>query len=112
MISIYSVLSDGVKMTTEKGNNILISNFDRYYEQGRSFVAVVRVYERYNYTKFGEYWETIVVEGNREKLRDGVKRALVYARDNNLPVQINNRMVMEDIESGIIDTAGITIMEH
>lgn len=99
-------------MTAEKGNNILISNFDRYYEYGRSFVAVVYVNERYNYTKFGEYHETIIVEGNREKLRDGVRRALTYARDNNLPVQINNRMVMEDIENGIIDITGITIMER
>jgi hypothetical protein len=99
-------------MTTEKGNNILISNFDRFYEYGRSFLAAVYVSERYNYSRCGEYFETIIVEGNREKLRDGVKRALEYARENNLPVQINNRMVMEDIENGILDITGITIMEH
>ena len=93
------------------GDNILITDFDRRYTMGDEFVAAVRVRERYGYTPTdGGYSETVVVQGNREALREAVRRALDYARDRGLRVCVNNRHVREDIEAGVIDTTGLEVV--
>jgi len=93
------------------GDNILITDFDRRYTMGDEFVAVVRVRERCGYTPTdGGYSETVVVQGNREALREAVRRALDYARDRGLRVCVNNRHVREDIEAGVIDTTGLEVV--
>jgi len=94
------------------GDNILVTDFDRHYTMGDEFVAVVRVRERYGYTPTdGGYSETVVVQGDRAKLREAVRRALDYARDRGLRrVCINNRQVREDIEAGVIDTTDLEVV--
>ena len=93
------------------GDNILITDFDRRYTMGDEFVAVVRVRERCGYTPTdGGYSETVVVQGNREALREAVRRVLDYARDRGLRVCINNRHVREDIEAGVLDATGINVV--
>jgi len=93
------------------GDNILITDFDRHYTMGDEFVAVVRVRERCGYTPTDDgYSETVVVQGNREALREAVRRALDYARDRGLRVCVNNRHVREDIEAGVIDTTGLEVV--
>ena len=93
------------------GDNLLVTDFDRHYTMGDEFVAVVRVRERQGYTPTdGGYSETVVVQGNREALREAVRRALDYARDRGLRVCINNRQVREDIEAGVIDTTGLEVV--
>ena len=94
------------------GNTLLISNFDRKIEYGHRFVVGVRIVERYNYTPIeGGYDETVIVEGNRERLREGVARGLDYARDYGLTVKVNNTDVREDIERGILDTSGLLVVD-
>jgi hypothetical protein len=96
-----------------QGNNLLISNFDRYHEHGRDFEAVVYITERYNYTPVpGGYNETVIAQGDRERVREGVRRALDYARLHALPVQVNNPHVLEDITAGVYDLTGIVIVDH
>jgi len=93
------------------GDNILITDFDRRYTMGDEFVAVVRVRERCGYTPTDDgYSETVVVQGNREALREAVRRALDYARDRDLRVCVNNRQVREDIEAGVLDTTGLEVV--
>lgn len=93
-----------------QGNNLLVTNYDRYCESGDELIAVVRIYERYNYVQeTGGYYERVAVEGDRERLRAGVRRALDYARAHNLWVQVNNRHVWEDIEAGLIDASGLEV---
>ena len=93
------------------GDNLLVTDFDRHYTMGDEFVAVVRVRERQGYTPTdGGYSETVVVQGNREALREAVRRALDYARDRDLRVCVNNRQVREDIEAGVLDTTGINVV--
>jgi hypothetical protein len=93
------------------GDNLLVTDFDRHYTMGDEFVAVVRVRERCGYTPTdGGYSETVVVQGNREALREAVRRALDYARDRGLRVCVNNRHVREDIEAGVIDTTGLEVV--
>ncbi len=93
------------------GDNILVTDFDRHYTMGDEFVAVVRVRERHGYTPTdGGYSETVVVQGNREALREAVRRALDYARDRDLRVCVNNRQVREDIEAGVLDTTGLEVV--
>ena len=94
------------------GDNILITDFDRRYTMGDEFVAVVRVRERHGYTPTdGGYSETVVVQGNREALREAVRRALDYARDRGIRrVCVNNRQVREDIEAGVIDTTDLEVV--
>jgi hypothetical protein len=93
------------------GNNLLISNFDRY-AGGPDFVAVVYITERYNYTPEPEgYRETVVAQGDRERVREGVRRALDYARLHALPVQVNNPHVLDDITAGVYNLTGITIRD-
>lgn len=93
-------------------NTLLISNFDRKIEHGLCFVAGVRIVERYNYSHIeGCYDETVIVDGNRERLRAAVIRALDYAREHGLRVQCNNPHVRGDIESSIFDTAGLIIVD-
>ena len=92
-------------------NNLLISNFDRKIEHGLRFVSGVRIVERCNYTPIdGGYDETVIVEGDRDRLREGVARGLDYARDYGLTVKVNNPLVREDIESGILDTTGLLVV--
>ena len=94
------------------GNNLLISNFDRKLEHGLLFVSGVRIVERCNYTPLeGGYDETVIVEGNRERLREGVARGLDYARDYGLTVKVNNPDVREDLKSGIFDTTGLLVVD-
>lgn len=93
-------------------NELLISNFDRKIEHGLRFVSGVRIVERCRYTPIdGGYDETVIVEGDRERLRAGVTRGLDYARDYGLTVQCNNPLVREDLKSGIFDTAGLLIVD-
>ena len=93
-------------------NNLLISNFDRKIEHGLRFVSGLRIVERYNYTPIeGGYDETVIVEGSRERLREGVARALDYARDYGLTVKVNNPLVREDLKSGIFDTTGLLVVD-
>ena len=95
------------------GNNLLISNFDRYHEHGRELEAVVYITERYCYTPISDgYRETVRAQGDRERVRAAVARALDYARQNHLPVQVNNPHVKEDIAAGnVYDLTGIEIMD-
>ena len=93
-------------------NNLLISNFDRKIEHGLRFVSGVRIVERYSYTPIeGGYDETVIVDGDRERLREGVARALDYARDYGLTVKVNNPLVREDLRSGIFDTTGLLVVD-
>ena len=93
-------------------NNLLISNFDRKIEHGLRFVSGVHIVERCNYTPIeGGYDETVIVEGSRERLREGVARALDYARDYGLTVKVNNAVVREDIRSDIFDTTGLLVVD-
>lgn len=98
-------------MEHPQGNNILISNFDRYHEHGHEFEAVVHITERYNYTPVDGYRETVLAQGDRERVRAAVARALDYARLHALPVQVNNPHVLEDIAAGVYDLTGITIRD-
>jgi len=95
-----------------RGDNLLVTDFDRHYTLGDEFVAVVRVIERCRYTPTdGGYSETVVVQGNREALREAVRHALDYARDLGLRVLcVNNRHVREDIEAGVIDTTDLEVV--
>lgn len=94
-------------------NNILISNFDRYRANGHEFVAVVDITERYRYTPVPDgYRETVIAQGDRDRVRAAVARALDYAREHNLPVQVNNPHVLADIAAGdVYDMTGIEIMD-
>ena len=96
----------------ERGDNLLITNYDRYHECGHNLVAAVRIQERYHYVAIEDgYSETVIVEGNRERLRGGVRQGLDYAREHGLRVQCNNPHVREDIESGILDAAGLLVVD-
>lgn len=54
----------------ERGDNILIADFDRHHTLGDEFVAAVRIVERRGYMPTdGGYRGTVVVQGDREKLR-------------------------------------------
>ena len=93
-------------------NNLLISNFDRKIEHGLRFVSGVRIVERYSYTPIqGGYDETVIVEGDRERLREAVARGLDYARDYGLTVKVNNPLVREDLKSDIFDTTGLLVVD-
>lgn len=95
------------------GNNLLISRFDRYHENGRELEAVVYITERYRYTPIPDgYRETVRAQGDRERVRSAVARALDYARQNHLPVQVNNPHVKDDIAAGnVYDLTGIEITD-
>lgn len=95
------------------GNNLLISRFDRYHENGHELEAVVYIIERYRYTPIPDgYRETVRAQGDRERVRDAVTRALDYARQKCIPVQINNPHVRADIAAGnVYDLTGIEIMD-
>jgi hypothetical protein len=95
------------------GNNLLISRFDRYHENGHELEAVVYIIERYRYTPIPDgYRETVRAQGDRERVRDAVTRALDYARQKCIPVQINNPHVRADIAAGnVYDLTGITIAD-
>ena len=94
------------------GDNLLITDFDRHYTVGDEFVAVVRVRERQGYTPTDDgYSETVVVQGDREALREAVRRALDHARDRGIRrVCVNNRHVREDVEAGVIDTTDLEVV--
>ncbi len=98
----------------KRGDNLLITNFDNrtILDENSNFVSVIHIRERHSYTAIdGGYDETVVVEGNRERLREGVRRALNYAREHGLRVQCNNPHVREDIKSGILDAAGLLVVD-
>jgi hypothetical protein len=103
---------DGSRHETA-GNNLLISNFDRYHEHGHEHEAVVYITERYRYTPIPDgYRETVRAQGDRERVRVAVARALDYARQKCIPVQINNPHVRADIAAGnVYDLTGITIAD-
>lgn len=99
--------------TSDKGNNILISNFDRYHEHGHELEAVVYITERYSFTPVsGGYHETVLAQGDRERVREAVTRALDYARSHTLQVQVNNPHVLEDIAAGRYDLTGLTVVDY
>jgi hypothetical protein len=91
------------------GDNILISNYDRYATRGDEFVAVVYIKERYSYTEVDGYRDVVEVQGNRAALRRAVTTALDYAREHGLNVQVNNRHVWEDMTAGVLDVSGLKI---
>lgn len=95
------------------GNNILVSNFDRYHANGRDLEAVVYITERYRYTPIPDgYSETVLAQGDRERVRAAVTRALDYARLHSLPVQVNNPHVRDDIAAGnVYNLDGIDLMD-
>ena len=91
-----------------RGDNLLISNFDRWCSQGDRCVSVVYIRERCGYTPVdGGYSKRVVVEGDRERLRDAAREAFEYARQRGIGVQVNNPHVREDIEAGSIDVTGV-----
>lgn len=95
----------------QEGDNLLVSNYDRYYSLGDEFVSVVRIQERYGYMPIDcGYRDTVVVQGDRERLRDAVRRAFEYARARGLRVQINNKHVRDDIAAGILDDDGLVVI--
>ena len=123
-------MMDATETGTEpqEGDNLLISNFDRNYTLGDEFVSVVRIQERYGYmpvncgyrktlalcnecvpTEYG-YRKTVIVQGDRERLREAVREAFEYARKRNLRVQINNRVVRDDIRAGVFDVDGLVVI--
>ena len=92
------------------GDNLLVTDFDRHHTLGDEFVAAVRIVERRGYMPTdGGYRETVVVQGDREKLRQAVRRGLDYARQHGLRVCVNNRHVREDIKAGILDAGGLEV---
>lgn len=94
-----------------RGDNLLISNFDRWCSQGDRCVSVVYIRERCGYTPVdGGYSKRVVVEGDRERLRDAAREVFEYARHRGIPVQVNNPHVRGDIEAGIIDATGVRVM--
>jgi len=112
----------------QEGDNLLITNFDRNYTLGDEFISVVHIQERYGYTpvncgyrkmlalgtecvptEYG-YRKTVIVQGDRERLREAVREALDYARQHNLRVQVNNKMVRDDIRSGVFDVDGLVVI--
>jgi len=98
-------------MADERGDNLLISNFDRYATEGHEFVAAVYIDERDSYTATREgYHRRIVVQGDRDKLRQAVREAFDYARRTGIRrVQVNNPHVREDIKAGILDAGGLEV---
>jgi hypothetical protein len=101
-------------MKPMQGRNLLVSNFDRYFQEGNELIAVVYIVERYNYTPImGEpaYHHTVRARGDRERVREAVKQALEYAREHGLPVQVNNPHVKEDLAAGYYDVTGIEIVD-
>ena len=101
-------------MVDERGDNLLISNFDRYATEGHEFVAAVYIDERDSYTATREgYHRRIVVQGDRDKLRQAVREAFDYARRTGIGrVQVNNPHVLEDLETGILDAGDLEIVDR
>jgi len=101
-----------VDESTEHGDNLLVSNFDRYATEGNEFIAVVYITERDRYTAIpGGYHERVIVQGDRDALRQAVREAFDYARRAGiLRVQVNNPHVLDDLEAGILDAAGLDIV--
>jgi len=119
---------DASEIEPQEGDNLLITNFDRNYTFGDEFISVVRIQERYGYmpvdcgyrkivalqnecvpTEYG-YRKTVIVQGDRERLREAVREALDYARTRNLRVQVNNRVVRDDIRAGVFDVDGLVVI--
>ena len=95
-----------------QSTNILISNFDRWYSQGGQCVSAVYIQERYSHTAIDDgYSEAVVVEGNLTRLRAAVAKALDYAREHALRVQINTPQVLEDIDGGLFDLSNLLIVD-
>ncbi|HQD24856.1 MAG TPA: hypothetical protein PLU40_07565 [Methanoculleus sp.] len=94
------------------GDNLLVSNFDRYATEGNEFVAAVYIDERDSYTATPEgYHRRIVVQGDREALRSAVREAFDYARRTGIRrVQVNNPHVLEDLETGILESGDLEIV--
>jgi len=94
-----------------RGDNLLISNFDRWCSQGDRCVSVVYIQERCGYTPVdGGYSKRVVVEGDRERLRDAAGEVFEYARHRGIPVQVNNPHVLEDLETGILESGDLEIV--
>ena len=93
--------------------NLLISNYDRYHEHGHEFEAVVYITERYRYTpEPGGYHETVLAQGDRDRVRVAVARALDYARAAGITrVQVNNPHVIEDVAAGVYNLVGVEIVD-
>jgi hypothetical protein len=100
-------------MADERGDNLLISNFDRYATEGNEFIAVVYITERDRYTAIpGGYHERVIVQGDRDALRQAVREAFDYARRAGiLRVQVNNAHVLDDLEAGILDAGDLEIVD-
>lgn len=103
-----------VSESIEHGDNLLVSNFDRYATEGNEFVAAVYIDERDSYTATREgYHRRIVVQGDRDKLRQAVREAFDYARRTGIRrVQVNNPHVIEDIDAGILESDDLEIVDR
>jgi len=111
----YEGLDDLIEFVrpVPRGDNLLVTNFDNrtIVDENSNFVSAVHLQERYSYSLVeGGYNETVIVEGNRDRLRAAVARALDYAREHGLRVQVNNPHVREDIEAGVLDVSGLRIV--
>jgi putative transposon-encoded protein len=111
----YEGLDDLIEFVrpVPRGDNLLVTNFDNQtvVDENSNFVSVVHLLERHSYTPIeGGYNETVIVEGDRERLREAVRRALDYAREHRLRVQVNNPYVRADIEAGLLDVSGLRIV--
>ncbi len=108
----YESLDDLVEFVrpAPRGDNLLITNYDRRYEHGNDLVAVVRIVERQSYVPVeGGYRERVIVEEGHDRLVKAVERGLEFARRHNLKVQVNNRRIANDIEEGRIDISGLNV---
>ncbi len=108
----YEDLDDLIEFVhpAPRGDNLLITDYDRYHEQGNDLVAAVRIVERYSYSPVEDgYRERVVVEGDHERLVRAVERGLNFAREHNLRVQVNNPRIGRDIREGRIDVSGLDV---
>ena len=97
-----------------ESDNLLISNFDNrtVVDENGNFISVVHIQERYRYVGIAEgYSETVIAQGNRERVRAAIAKALDYAREHQLRVQVNNPHVCDDIEAGLLDVSGLHVVD-
>ena len=98
--------------TPQRGDTILITDYERIMPRGEGHIAVVRLAELRGTTPVDEcLYETSVVIGDRPFLRMVAESAIYYARDRGIRrVMVANGDVWEVIEAGGIDTTGVEMV--
>ena len=95
--------------------NLLISRPDNrtYVDENGNFRPAFHIIERDSYTPIEDgYQDTVFVrEMDEAGILERVQAAIDYAREHGLRVQCNNPHVREDIESGILDAAGLLVVD-